>query len=136
MSKRRGRKAVDRRRYRDYQQVAEQFNEAARVSLECGYWTASGVLIVHAAIAFADAAAIKLSGQRSAGENHEDTIALLEECTGESEPKRNALNQLRRIILEKTMVSYSGELYSEAQTKDIWRRLQRFREWAVMVLER
>ena len=69
MAKRRGRKAVERSRYREYMNVAEHFYGAAKDSMELEYWTAAGLLIVHSAIAFADALCIKLSGQKSAGEN-------------------------------------------------------------------
>ncbi|MDP2886358.1 MAG: hypothetical protein Q8P51_15185 [Ignavibacteria bacterium] len=40
--------------------------------MELGYWTAAGVLIVHAAIAYADALCIRSAGEKSSGENHED----------------------------------------------------------------
>jgi HEPN domain-containing protein len=53
---------VDRSRHREYQRVAEQFYDAAKDSLELGYWTAAAVLIVHSAIVYADALCIKLSG--------------------------------------------------------------------------
>lgn len=52
MPKRRGQKAVDRTKFLNYQKVAEHFYNAAKDSLELEYWTASGVLIVHSAIAF------------------------------------------------------------------------------------
>jgi len=134
MSNRRGRKSMDRARYREYQRVAEHFYEAARDSMDLEYWTAAGVLVVHAAIAYADALSIKLSGQRSAGDNHEDTIELVESVVAGGNEKKTALNQLRRIIEEKTKVSYMGELYSSAQTKDMWKQLERFRRWALSVL--
>jgi hypothetical protein len=77
MTKRQSRKAVDRVRYREYQQVAEHFFEAGKASMDLEYWTAAGLLIVHSAIAYADALSIKLSGQKSVGENHEDAVALI-----------------------------------------------------------
>jgi hypothetical protein len=46
------------------------------------------------------------------------------------------MNQLRRIIEEKTRVSYLGELYSPAATRDTWKRLERFSEWALKILTR
>ncbi len=104
--------------------------------MELEYWTAAGVLIVHSAIAFADALCIKLSGVRSASENHEDTVTLVESVVADREGKANAINQLRRIIEEKTKVSYLGELYSASQSKEMWKRLERFRKWALVVLQR
>jgi hypothetical protein len=136
VAKRQGRKAVERMRHREYRRVAEHFYEAAEASIEFEYWTAAGVLIVHAAIAFADAVCIKLSGQKSVGENHEDAIALLDEVVAGSEEKAKAMNQLRRIIEEKTRVSYLGDLYGPTETRELWKRLQRFRSWAMGILER
>jgi len=136
MPERRGRKSVARHRFREYQKVADHFYEAAQDSMELDYWTAAGVLIVHSAIAYTDALCIKLSGVKSVGENHEESIALLESVVAESEGKSKAINQLRRIIEEKTKVSYLGILYSASQIKGMWKRLERFRKWAKEILLR
>jgi hypothetical protein len=136
MAKRRGTKPVDRSRFREYQHVAEHFYEAAKDSMDFEYWTAAAVLIVHSAIAFADALCIKLSGQRSSGDNHELTIALLEEAVADGDEKSKALSQLRSIIEEKTRVSYLGEMISPARTKEMWKRLETFREWAARIINR
>ncbi len=119
MAERRGRKSIPRYNFKKYLDVAEHFYQAAKDSLELDYWTASGVLIVHSAIAYSDALCIKLSGVKSVGENHEDAVALLESTVGNPDEKSSALNQLRRIIEEKTKVSYLGELYSSSQTKEM-----------------
>ena len=63
MARRSVRRSVDRARHREYLRVAEHFYEAAQASIELEYWTAAGVLIVHAAIALTDALCIKFSGQ-------------------------------------------------------------------------
>jgi len=136
MAKRAGRKSIPRGRYAEYQRVAEHFFDAAKDSIALEYWTAAGVLIVHAAIAYADAVSVQQSGQKSAGESHEDAIALLDSVIAASDEKEKALNQLRRLIEEKTKVSYLGELYTPAQTKDLWRRLERFRAWTLSILNR
>ena len=136
MAKRRGRKTISRGRFTEYRNVAEHFFKAANDSLELEYWTAAGVLIVHSAIAYSDALCIKLAGIRSAGEDHEDAILLLGESVADSEEKVKALNQLKRIIEEKTKVSYLGELYSSSQAKEMWKRLERFRNWASEILYR
>lgn len=136
MSKRRGRKSIQYIRYKEFLKVAEHFYSAASDSMELEYWTAAGVLIVHSAIAYADALSIKISATKSAGEDHEDTIALLEEVVADNEEKSKAINQLRRIIEEKTRVSYLGELYTASQIKEIWKRLERFRKWAKDIIIR
>jgi HEPN domain-containing protein len=136
MTKQRGVKAVDRSKFREYQRVAQHFYDAAKDSIDLEYWTAAAVLIVHAAIAYADALCIKVSGQRSVGESHEHTVALLEEHVAGGDEKTKALNQLRYIIEEKTRVSYLGEILTPSTTKELWKRLERFREWATSILSR
>ena len=136
MTKQRGIKSIDRSKYREYQRVAEHFYEAAKDSVDLEYWTAAAVLIVHAAIAYADALCIKVAGQRSVGESHEHTVTLLEEQVAGRDEKKKALNQLRYIIEEKTRVSYLGEMISPSQTKDLLKRLERFREWVISILTR
>lgn len=136
MAKRSGRKTVPRHRYNDYIKVAEHFYIAAQDSMELDYWTAAGVLIVHSAIAFSDALCIKLGGVKSTADNHEDAITLLESIVAQSSDKTRAINHFKRIIEEKTKVSYLGELYTGKQTNDMWKRLDRFRKWVLEVLER
>jgi hypothetical protein len=136
MTKRRGRKSIDRSRCNEYSQVAEHFHDAAKDAMILEYWTAAAVLIVHAAIAFADAVCIKFSGQRSVGESHEETITMLESIIAGGEEKSRAINHLRRIIEKKTQVSYMGELYSSSDAKELMRQLVRFREWANVILHR
>ena len=136
MAKRRARKSVHRGRLREYQNVAHHFYDAARTSIGFEYWTAAGVLVVHSAIVYADALCIQQSGQKSAGENHEDAVSLLEESIAGGEEKSKAVNQFRRIIEEKTKVSYLGDLYSPQQTKELFKRLERFRTWAESILNR
>lgn len=136
MAKQRGIKSIDRSRYREYQRVAEHFYDAAKDSVDLEYWTAAAVLIVHAAIAYADALCIKVAGQRSVGDSHENVVTLLEEHVAGGDDKKRALNQLRYIIEEKTRVSYLGEMISPVQTKDLLKRLERFREWVLGILTR
>jgi hypothetical protein len=136
MAKRRGRKSVDRTQNLKYRKTAEHFYDAAKDLINLEDWTAAGVLIVHSAIAYTDALCIKQSGQKSVGENHEDAIALIEDVVAGGEEKLKAINQLRRIIEEKTKVSYLGELYTSSKIKDMWKQLERFREWAVRILNR
>ncbi len=93
-------------------------------------------MIVHSAIALADALSIKLSGQKSAGENHEDALILLDQIVAGGDEKTTAVNQIRRIIEEKTRVSYMGDLYGPTETDEMWKRLGRFRRWARGILER
>lgn len=134
MAKSRTRITVHRTKVRDYRSVAESFYRGAELAREFEYWNASGVLIVHAAIALADAIAIKLAGVKSRGEDHHETIALLEEVVAPGEEKKKALQQLRRIIDHKNAVSYRGEIYDRTDIEQLWKLVGRFREWAMDLL--
>lgn len=136
MAKRRGRKSVSRTHYTKYKNVAEHFYDAAKDLMDLEDWTAAGVIIVHSAIAFTDALCIKLSGVKSIGEDHEGAVTLLENTVAESDEKLKAINQLKRIIEEKTKVSYLGELYSQTQAIEMWKRLERFRQWTNTIIMR
>lgn len=128
------RRTVNRAKSANYRAVAENFHGAAELAREYEYWNAAGVLIVHAAIAFADALAIKIGGVKSQGEDHHDAAALLEELIAASEQKKRALNHLRSIIDHKTSVSYSGELYARSDVDQLWKHMERFRGWALEIL--
>jgi hypothetical protein len=126
---------VDRSRYRNYLTVAQNFFEGAEVAKEYEYWNAAGVLIVHAAIAYADAISIKVGRVKSRGEAHQDTVDLLDELAAASEEKKSALAHLRKIIEQKTSVSYSGEVYHRKDVEQLWKLLKRFQPWAENILK-
>ena len=128
------RKTVVRSKSKNYLTVAQSFYAGAELAKEFEYWNASGVLIVHAAIAYADAITIKLGGLKSQGENHHEAIALVETFVVQDQAARKALNQLRSIVDEKTAVSYSGEVYERKDVEKMWKFLDRYRHWALDVL--
>lgn len=124
-------KSVERQRYKDYRRVAVGFAEAADVAREFEYWNAAGVLIVHAAIAFADAITIREAGKKSQGSDHHDTGVLLESlCSPDCSNSKRAINSFHRIIEEKNLVSYSGEEYARKDIDIMWGQLVKFRDWA------
>jgi len=129
------RKAVDRAEFASYVQVADGFRQAAETAEAFEYWNAAGLLIVHAAIAYADALNIRTAGVKSQGEDHHESIALLRENTAASEAQRNALEHLAKILDHKNAVAYSGAIYTARDTAVLRRHLDRFRRWAVSVLE-
>jgi len=134
MARRRKRDRVDRHRSRDYLRVADNFYQGAEVAREFEYWNAAGVLIIHAAIAYADAITIKVAGMKSRGEDHRDLVDLIEEVVALDAQGRAAVNQLRRLIDEKNLVSYSGEVYTRAAIARLGKLVERFRSWALILL--
>jgi len=135
MTRSRLRVPVERSKVPEYVKVAQNFYDGADLAREFQYWNAAGVLIVHAAIALADAIAIKMGGVKSRGSDHQDTVALLEELIVTNKENQRALHQLRRIIDHKNAVSYSGEVYERADIEQLWKLVTRFRDWARDVLD-
>jgi len=125
---------IDKDKSFDYASVADNFTRGAELAKEFGYCNAAGVLMVHAAIAYTDAITIKVGGVKSRGEDHAQAIRLIEEVVALDEDGRKALNKLRRLIEEKNLVSYSGEIYQRNDIEKMWKLLERYKNWAVEML--
>jgi len=126
--------SVERIDAKKYKSIADGFYESALKIIVEKNWNSAGLLIVHAAISYADAVAIKLGGVKSRSENHHDTVKLLEKVTKESDNKSNALNQLERLIAHKSTVAYSGEVYDRQDIDKLLKHLERFKTWAEKVI--
>ena len=129
------RKQVNKASFSKYKQVAENFYSGADVAKEYEYWNAAGVLIVHSAIAYADAVTIKYGGVKSQGEDHNQVVTLLKEILTTSDENKKAFIHLEKIIAQKTSVSYSGDVFVLKDIDNLWKNLERFRSWAESVLE-
>ena len=128
------RRQVDRSRWRQFSAVGEHFAQAAQLATEFQYWNAAGVLQVHAAIALTDALTIKAGGVKSAGEDHLLAADLLETVLVMDAEAKRAIGHLRALIQEKTLVSYSGEIYRQEDVRRMARHLNRYRTWADRLL--
>lgn len=128
------RKSVARSRSGDYVKVAENFYEGGRLAREFEYWNAAGVLAIHAAIAYADAITIKVGGVKSSGDDHMAAIDLLRQVVALDEAGHRAAKHLARMIEQKNLVSYSGEIYARQDVEELWRHLERFRGWASLMI--
>ena len=129
------RKKIDPARYKDFEEVAANFYEGAKVASEFSYYNAAGVLIVHSAIAYSDAISIKNGGVKIQGDNHYEIISLLDDLMADSTNKKNALNQLEIIIDHKNKVSYSGDIYHKKDIDSLWKHLERYRTWVNEILK-
>ncbi|MBI4716025.1 MAG: hypothetical protein HY760_08840 [Nitrospirae bacterium] len=127
MTKKTKRTVVDREKAGDYASAGEQFFRAAGLAREFEYWDAAGLLYVHSAIAFADAVAIARRGEKSTSENHMDALALLEEALENVKGRNEATEHMRRMIDEKTRVSYMGISFRRADLEKMETHADRFR---------
>ena len=135
MTTKKKRKRVDPRKSADYLIVARQFHRAALDSLVFEYWTAASLLMVHAAIAYADAVMIRHAGEKSIGDDHEDAIDALGDVIGSSPEALTALKHLRRIVEQKNKVAYMGESYTPQQARSLAKHLDGLAVWANNILQ-
>lgn len=134
MARKNVRKEVDKVKSTDYLKVAESFAGGAEVARSFEYWNAAGVLIVHSAIAYADAVCIKYGGVKSQGEDHNQVVTLLKELLSAGDDNKKAYIQLEKIIAHKTSVSYSGDVYDEKDVDNLWKNFERFKRWVERIL--
>ena len=127
--------SIDRSKSANYKLVAENFYQGAKLASNHDYFNAAGVLIVHAAIAYADALTIKYIGAKSKGEDHHEVISLLEEVFPLNDDRKKSLNHLNAIIEHKNAVSYSGDVYDKKDIDQPWKHLERFKSWAINLLK-
>jgi hypothetical protein len=121
---------IDRSNADNYERVAENFSDGAKVATEYEYWNAAGVLIVHSAIAFGDTITIKYGGVKSKGDDHQALVNLIDSVIANSHGKKSDLQQLTRIIDHKNAVSYGGDIYEKSDIDQLWKHLERFKSWA------
>lgn len=98
-------------KYLDFVKVSKDFSNGCESAYTFEYYNAAGVLIIHAAIALADAVTIKLSGKKCSGDSHYEIIELLRQVTPPSQNKNKSLDQFKKLIDHKNKVSYYGDIY-------------------------
>ena len=115
--------------------MAENFYRGAELAREFEYWNAAGVLIVHAAIAYTDAITIKFGGVKSKGEDHMAAMNLLRQVVTLDEQGIKAMHHFEKIIHEKNLVSYEGEMYTRKDIDTLWKHIERYQIWAISMIE-
>ncbi len=128
------RTSIAKSEHHNYVKVADNFYSGADLAKQFEYWNAAGVLIIHAAIAYSDAITIKVGGVKSQGDDHMSVIDLMRDIVELDEHGQRAINHLVRMIDQKNLVSYSGEVYEKTDIEKLWKQLERYKEWVVMIL--
>ena len=100
---RRGTRRVTPAQVRSYLGKAEEFLVAARQSLDVGYTLAATSLAVHSGISAGDAICGAWTGQRAAGSDHGQAVALLARAGREG---KDAARLLTRLMPLKNRVEY------------------------------
>lgn len=128
-------KNIEKNQFKNFEIVSADFRNGAIKAAELEYFNAAGVLIVHAAIALADAITIKIQGIKAKGDNHDVVVDLLKNTLPPSEEKKKALYNLERIIEQKNKVSYMGVIYNKKDFSVLLKYFERFQNWAVKFME-
>lgn len=72
---------------------------------------------------------------KSRGEDHMASADLLKTVVALDENGKKALNHLMRIIEQKNLVSYSGEIYTQKDVDLLWKYIECYRRWALLMLD-
>lgn len=83
----------------------------------------------------ADALTIKFAGRKAKGESHYDIIALLKDYIPENIMNNNALNNFKKLIDHKNIVSHSGDMYYKKDIDKQMKNYERFAHWSFNLLE-
>ncbi|MBK7105452.1 MAG: hypothetical protein IPH62_09225 [Ignavibacteriae bacterium] len=135
MVKKVSRKQYETSNYKNFLKVAENFINGADLALDYEYYNAAGVLIIHSAIALADAVTIRFGSVKCTGENHYEIIKLLQETAPNSKQTSVAITHFDKLIDHKNAVSYQGEIYDSADIKTLRKHYERFSVWVKSILE-
>ncbi len=99
---------------RTYIGKAEEFLAAARESLEAGHSLAATSLAVHAGVSSCDAICGARTGQRAAGSDHGQAVALLNQAGRDD---KYAARVLTRLVPLKNRAEYEPEDVPKATAK-------------------
>ena len=135
MVKKISRQSIESRRFKDFQQVTISFFEGAEIAQEYEYYQAAGLLVIHSAIALADAITVKLLSEKCSGENHYEVLNLLEEAIPKSKIRNQSLKHFKNLIDHKNLISYTGDIYYKKDVDKLFRHYTRFANWANTILE-
>lgn len=125
-------KHEDRERSAKYQSVARALHTTARdLALigEAKYGNGLAIVVIHAAIAYADALTVAYREIKSTDGEHVQAVKVIEDALGEHATP-DQLRRLRRIIAAKTHASYSGRYYTLKEGRAILGELDTFATWA------
>ncbi|MBK6915009.1 MAG: hypothetical protein IPH11_15610 [Ignavibacteriales bacterium] len=135
MVKKVSRKRIDYSKFEDFLSVSKNFIAGAELAVKSEYYNAAGLLIIHAAIAIADAITIRFSSTKCSGENHYEVIKLLKETAPRTRDTQNALNHFEKLIDHKNAVSYQGDIYVKQDIEQLLKHFDRFSNWAYSLLK-
>lgn len=128
------RKSYETTDYLKFINVSKNFADGAEVAVEYEYYNAAGVLMIHAAIALADAVTIRFASVKCTGDNHYEIIQLLKEVAPQNRLKIKAITHFEQLIDHKNAVSYQGEIYRLEDIQLLQKHFDRFKSWVESII--
>lgn len=117
---------VERSKYNNHLQKAEEFIATASRAYEDGRYNASVLNSIHAVISAADALVIYVKGLRYAGTKHEEAVEFFSTVfPGDTELKKN-VQRFGSIISIKTRAEYTETLQKSEGAENALRDAERF----------
>lgn len=135
MVKKISKKSVDSQKFKDFQQVATNFVQGAKVAYDYEYFQAAGLLVIHSAIALADSITVKLLSEKCTGDNHYEVLNLMQDALPKNKKNDQPLKQFKNLIDHKNLISYTGDIYYKKDVDKIMKHYERFASWANSILE-
>ena len=109
---------------------SEEFQRAANSATERGDWDAAVANAVHSGISMADAVAVFYLGKRSAAQDHEESVSLLEQLDVDKKEVGRAASHLTELLKVKNLAEYEERLLARQDSEQAMKHLGRFKTWA------
>jgi len=126
-------KKIRKDEYLNYLRKAKELESVMQTALLKSNWDAAALNALHAAILANDALLIFFHGIKSNSQKHDDAVKLLTYLMKSSDAQKYS-RHLRKLINEKSVVSYTGKLLSPGKSKELCTHAQRFITWVNSLL--
>ena len=126
-------KKIRKDEYLNYWEKARELESVMQTALLKSNWNAAALNALHATILANDALLIYFHGVKSSSQKHDDAIKLLTSLMKSSVAQKNS-RHLRKLINEKSNISYTGKLLTPGRSKELCKHAQRFISWVNSLL--
>ncbi len=123
-------KQVDKKKYKNYLQKADELYSAMENSYDQGNWNACVVNAIHCAINSVDAITVFYLGIRHSGERHTDAVQLLKEVKLDQNEVNSKGQQLSSLLNIKSAAEYTDQLMNQKDAENAKKACDRIYSWA------
>jgi hypothetical protein len=98
------------------------------------YAWAAALLAIHSAISYCDAVLLKLNGQRSRSQDHEQAVTAVTRACKKRKILTDGIKHLDKLVSAKTDISYGDEQIDNQRVQVLCLAAERFQTWAERLL--